>query len=160
MATPSVGEKVGVVIGHPSRKDYSAYIDTVVKVSPSGQITLQNSGVRFTPKGWGIGLDDPYYRLTTIEEAEKVIEEIHQKQAQKEQELAEKERLRFKAEKDWVLKSPQIRAIAAESAEVVEATILRLAAEMGVALTPGSLDVLNHQVESLVENYLKGLKYG
>lgn len=160
MTTPSVGQKVGVVIGHPSRKDYSAYIDTVAKISPSGQIRLQNSGVRFTPKGWGIGLDDPYYRLTTLEEAEKVIEETHQKQAQKEQELAEKERLQAEAEKDWLLKSPQIRVIATESAEVLEATVLRLAVEMGVTLAPGSLDVLNHQVKDLVGNYLKGLKYG
>lgn len=95
----SVGEKVGVIIGHSSRKDYSAYIDTVVKISPSGQIKLQNSGVRFTPKGWRIGLDDPYYRLTTVEEAEKVIEEIRQKQARRERELAEEEMLQAEATK-------------------------------------------------------------
>ena len=157
--SPSVGEKVGVIIGHSSRKDYSAYVDTVAQVSPSGQVKLQSSGVRFTPKGWGIGKDDPYYRLTTVVEAEKVIEEVSQKQAQREQELAEKERREAEAEKDWLLKSPQIQAIASESAEVLETTVLRLATEMGVNLVPGSLDVLNHQVENLLRDYLKGLKH-
>lgn len=159
ITTLSLKEQVGVVIGHPGRSEYSAYVDTVAKISPSGQITLQNSGVRFTPKGWGIGVDNPYYRLTTVTEAENVIEEISLHQAEKERIVLEKEKASSEAEKDWVLKSPQIRLIASDSAEAAEATVLRLAAEMGVALAPGSLDVLNYQVEVLVKDYLQGLRY-
>lgn len=135
-----LNQKVGVIIYNDNRGT-KAKIEEVIRISPTGYITLKN-GKRYNPKGIQVGVD----RLiaTHLCSVERVQEIMQKAEAQKKQR---------EAERQAYLASPE-GILATTVEETVKAVIQILNQHGWYADVDGHMDVMESEIKKIVERYV------